>query len=54
MHSALRRTFVEMYSQDLLGEFIAYNEIELNDDLIRPENGNLDLNDVLTSRFMFT
>ena len=54
MHSALRRTFVEMYSQDLLGEFIAYNEIELNDDLVRPENGNLDLNDVLTSRFMFT
>ena len=50
MHRALRTTFVDMYSEDLLEQFIQYNAIKIE----KPEVGNLNISEVLTSRFMFT
>ena len=50
MHRALRTTFVGMYSEDLLEQFVQYNSIKIE----KPEVGNLNISEVLTSRFMFT
>lgn len=51
MHSALRRTFLDMYKGDVL-ELITNNN-EFQEEVIRPTNGNLDLSSVVDSRYMF-
>lgn len=53
MHTLLRRTFVEMYQQDVLAVF---DRVPLRDGVeapVRPGEGALDLRQVLCSRFMF-
>lgn len=52
MHQALRSTFVELYSQYEIESFLEFNNID-TEDFTPPEQGNLDLDSVLQSRFMF-
>ena len=52
MHMALRSTFVTLYSQYKLESFLDFNSIDEEEYPI-PEQGNLNLDEVLTSRFMF-
>lgn len=52
MHVALRKTFVELYSQFDMESFMRLNNVDLEENPL-PEQGDLDLNLVLDSRFMF-
>lgn len=52
MHTSLRSTFVELYSQYKIESFLEYNNISV-EDFTPPEQGTLNLNDVLSSPFMF-
>lgn len=53
LHKSLRRTFVKMYKEyDLAENLLVPNEIDL-EEYPQPLQGNLDLDTVETSRFMF-
>lgn len=51
MHRSLRTTFAQMYAGDVTTSLLTYYKGEPVD---RPENGTLDVNCVVNSRFMFT
>lgn len=52
MHTSLRSTFVELYSQYKIESFLEYNNIS-PEDFTPPEQGTLNINDVLSSPYMF-
>lgn len=52
MHTSLRSTFVELYSQYKIESFLDFNNIDKEDYEV-PEQGNLNLDEVLNARFMF-
>lgn len=52
MHESLRNTFVAMYSQFKIEDFLTFNEIDLETYEVPPQ-GNLDLETVKDSPFMF-
>jgi len=52
MHVALRKTFVELYSQFDMESFMRLNNVDLEESPL-PNRGDLDLDLVLDSRFMF-
>ena len=52
MHTSLRSTFVELYSQYKIELFLDFNNVS-TEDFVPPEQGTLNLNDVLSSPFMF-
>ena len=52
MHESLRNTFVDMYSQFKIEDFLTFNEIDLETYEVPPQ-GNLDLETVKDSPFMF-
>lgn len=52
LHRALRSTFVELYQQFNIKEFLEFNAVDTEEHPIPPQ-GDLDLEAVLTSRFMF-
>lgn len=51
MHVALRETFVDMYSSDVIELLLTNNTF--NEEVARPANGKLELHDVKESRYMF-
>lgn len=52
MHASLRSTFVTLYSQYKIESFLEYNNIDV-EGYCPPEQGLLNLDEVLESRFMF-
>lgn len=52
LHRALRSTFVELYQQFNIQEFLEFNAVDTEEHPV-PSQGDLDLEAVLTSRFMF-
>lgn len=52
MHASLRSTFVELYSQYDINTFLDYNNIDKEEYKV-PEQGNLNLDEVLNARYMF-
>lgn len=52
MHTVLRSTFVQLYTQFEIEQFLDFNSIAV-EDYTPPEQGILDLEDVREARFMF-
>jgi DNA-directed RNA polymerase len=53
MHVALRTTFVDMYKTDILSELVYNLDLKDNSMLEHPPKGTLNMQDILSSRFMF-
>lgn len=51
MHSSIRKTFVELYSQDILGLIAKHNKEVV--DVVKPQQGNLNLSECIDSLYMF-
>lgn len=52
MHKVLRETFVDLYSNFTIEDFLEYNNID-TEMYTPPEQGSLELEEVLEARFMF-
>ncbi|UYE92411.1 RNA polymerase [Acinetobacter phage BM12] len=52
MHVSLRKTFIEMYTQFSIEDFLKFNNIDL-EEYTPPLTGNLELSEISKSRYMF-